>query len=387
MLIWSRRRKLQAADAELERRQSDDARNMVGQLYAQLAELFRDLPSVTGPRVVVGVGPKGGSGKTTTMVAASYMTAQLVTGDLILVDVNPDKSNLRERLVRAGRRGTLLDLIGALGSLRYPSQLAQFQVPVNRVKVIHKDGLRSADVQQVSAATWYELLETLSWYGQLVLADGGLSLVSPAAQGSLARADHVTLAVEADPVVIQKTLEAVNEVMASDPAIRDLMLAATVVVTYTNPTADLNPLLAESIEYLRRTFSGVFVVPYDPAAAVSGVVPFDHMATATTDAYLRVALHVAQCFLRPPRSTIAPAKPIESDSAPVDRPLTVNGSHSVPTAAASQMSNTAAGFGSDPSDGRDTGPRHSPGRVRVDSLEISRVDVDPTGPLPGVAVR
>lgn len=38
---------------------------------------------------------------------------------------------------------------------------------------------------------------------------------------------------EADPVVIQKTLEAV---MAGDPAMQELMLGATVVVAYTNPT-------------------------------------------------------------------------------------------------------------------------------------------------------
>lgn len=39
-------------------------------------------------------------------------------------------------------------LIAALGTLRYPTQLARFQVPINRVKLIHKDSLRSADVQQ-----------------------------------------------------------------------------------------------------------------------------------------------------------------------------------------------------------------------------------------------
>ena len=376
MLNWSKRRKDLAERTANDLLIAQAAREQLSLLYGEIAGLFRDLPSVTGSRVVVGLGPKGGSGKTTTMAAVSYMTAQLVTGDLMLVDVNLDKSNLRERLVRAGRQGTLLDLIGALGSLHYPSQLAQFQVPVNRVKLIHKDGLRSADIAQVSAATWYELLETLSWYGQLVLADGGLSLVSPAAQGSLSRADHVTLAVEADPVVIQKTLEAVNEIMAADPAIRDLLLAATVVVTYTNPTADLNPLLAESIEYLRRTFSGVFVVPYDPAAAVSGVVPFERMATATTDAYLQVALHVAQCFLRPPRVTTAPAKPLDSSTdapaGPVDRPPAVNGLHSV---------------GADAGEGRDGGPRQLPGSAWFASLEAGRVDVNSTGPIPAVPLR
>ena len=281
------------------------AQHEVNRVYGELVALFRDLPNSAGSRVVAGIGPKGGSGKTTALVAAAYVLSQVVTGDLILVDVNPDKSNVRERLLRAGQRGTLLELIEALGTLYYPTQLARFQVPINRVKLIHKDGLRSIAVQRIPAAKWYELLETLSWFGQLVLADGGLSLVSPAAEGSLSRADHVVLAVEADPVVIQKTLEAVNEVMAGDPTVQSLTLGATVVVAYTNPTAELDPLLEESIEYLRRTFAGVFVVPYDAAAAVSGLVPFDRLAVATQDAYLRVALHVAQCFHRPPRATQA----------------------------------------------------------------------------------
>ena len=311
MFVWSSRRR-EVAEQTAKQRLEQAARESNGQLYGQLIALFRDLPNIAGPRVVAGIGPKGGSGKTTALVVVSYLLSQVVTGDLILIDVNPDKSNVRERLVRTGHRGTLLELIFALGTLHYPTQMARFQVPVSRVKLIHKDGLRSADVQQVTSGQWYELLETLSWYGQLVLADGGLSLVSPAATGSLTRADHVVLAVEADPVVIQKTLEAVNEVMVGDPAVHDLLLGATVVVAYTNPTADLDPLLEESIEYLRRIFSGVFVVPYDPAAAVSGLLPFDRLTLAAQEAYLRIALHLAECFHRPPRVTHAPGAVIES---------------------------------------------------------------------------
>lgn len=313
MFSWVRRSQTSRQLAEQELAEHE-ARGRVAALFSELVELFRDLPNVTGPRVVAGIGPKGGSGKTTALVAASYLLSQVVTGDLILVDVNLDKSNVRERLVPVGQRGTLLELIGALGTLHYPTQLARFQVPVNRVKLIHKDGLRSADVQQVSADQWYELLETLSWYGQLVLADGGLSLVSPAATGALARADHVVLAVEADPVVIQKTLEAVNEVMADDPDVQDLLLGATVVVAYTNPTADLDPLLQASIDYLRRTFAGVFVVPYDPAAAVSGLIPFDRLTFPAQEAYLRIALHLAECFHRPSRLTQAPTAALDRTS-------------------------------------------------------------------------
>lgn len=314
MFSWVRRGRASRQPLEHERAEQS-ARLQVATLFTELVVLFRDLPNVTGPRVVAGIGPKGGSGKTTALVVASHLLSQVVTGDLILVDVNPDKSNVRERLVRAGQRGTLLELVAALGTLHYPTQLARFQVPINRVKLIHKDGLRSADVQQVTSAQWYELLETLSWYGQLVLADGGLSLVSPSATGSLARADHVVLAVEADPVVIQKTLEAVNEVMAGDPAVHDLLLGATVVVAYTNPTADLDPLLEESIDYLRRIFSGVFVVPYDPAAAVSGQIPFDRLTLLAQEAYLRIALHLAECFHRPPRVTRAPGAAVASTPA------------------------------------------------------------------------
>ena len=305
MFKWSRRREL---TEQLAQQQNEEraARDEVGRLYAELTGLFRDLPNITGPRVIAGIGPKGGSGKTTAMVAVSYLLSHVVTGDLILTDVNPDKSNVRERLVRAGQRGTLLELVGALGTLHYPSQLARFQVPVGRVKLIHKDGLRSSDVAQVSSNQWYDLLETLSWYGQLVVADGGLSLVSPAAVGTLARADHVVLCIEGDPVVLQKTLEAVNEVVAGDSSMERLMLGATVVVAYTNPSAGMDPLLAEGIEFLQRTFAGVFVVPYDPAAAVSGLVPFDRLAIATQDVYLRIALHLAESFHRPSRATTPP---------------------------------------------------------------------------------
>jgi len=385
MFSWARRERLARQLAEQERAERA-ARDQVVALFNDLAALFRDLPNVTGPRVVAGIGPKGGSGKTTALVAASYLLSQVVTGDLILVDVNPDKSNVRERLARAGQRGTLLELIGALGTLHYPTQLARFQVPINRVKLIHKDGLRSVDVQRVRAARWYELLDTLSWFGQLVLADGGLSLVSPAAEGSLARADHVVLAVEADPVVIHKTLEAVNEVMAGDPTVLSLMLGATVVVAYTNPTAELDPLLEESIEYLRRTFAGVFVVPYDPAAAVSGLVPFDRLAVATQDAYLRLALHVAQCFHRPSRATQA-AGTTADEAAAIALPIAPPGGRAQQEVQATPGTPEANGTAAQEV-GAAAGPRDVPVRTSLAPAGSGRgADVGATGPIVEVPIR
>lgn len=133
MFNWAWRSELTRRRAEQE--QIDQAaRAGVGYLFNDLAALFRELPDVAGPRVVTGIGPKGGSGKATAMVAMAYLLSQVVTRDLILVDVNPDKSNVRERLIKASQQGTLLDLIDALGTLQYPTQLARFQVPVNRVK-------------------------------------------------------------------------------------------------------------------------------------------------------------------------------------------------------------------------------------------------------------
>ena len=377
MFNWSSRRR-EAAEQTAKQRSEQAAREPIGQLYAHLTPLFRDLPTIAGPRVVAGIGPKGGSGKTTALVVASYLLSQVVTGDLILVDVNPDKSNVRERLVRSGHLGTLLELIGALGTLHYPTQLARFQVPVNRVKLIHKDGLRSVDVQQVTADRWYELLETLSWYGQLVLADGGLSLVSPAATGSLARADHVMLAVEADPVVIQKTLEAVNEVMTDDPGVQELLLGATVVVAYTNPTADLDPLLQESIDYLRRTFAGVFVVPYDPAAAVSGLIPFDRLAFPAQEAYLRITLHLAECFHRPPRATQAPTAGLKETSSTLSSVLD-SGSGSFDEDGVVGTEASAAPVAVDPE------PRLRGGAVLVRDVSPDDGGAADTGPVQSIA--
>ncbi len=377
--MFNRSGRRQEAAQQLAKQQAEQAeRDQIGLLYGELSAVFRDLPGVTGPRVVAGLGPKGGSGKTTAMATVSYLLSQVVTGDLILVDVNPDKSNVRERLVRAGQRGTLLELVGALGTLHYPSHLARFQVPVGRVKLIHKDGLRSSDVAQVSSSQWYDLLETLSWYGQLVLADGGLSLVSPAAVGTLARADHAVLCIEGDPVVLQKTLEAVNEVITSDPSMQGLMLGATVVVAYTNPSAGMDPLLAEGIEFLQRTFAAVFVVPYDPAAAVSGLIPFDKLTTATQDVYLRIALHLAGSFHRPNRATTPPGLVAAAEVPPVDDHA---GHQAVADAPARPEMNGSRVAVPD----RESGPRHAPEPVRQ---SIGRSpEIDATGPIVGVPVR
>jgi hypothetical protein len=71
MFNWSSRRR-ELAEQAAQRELADDAARNASRARCppssqDLAGLFRDdLPTVTGPRVVTGIGPKGGSEKATT---------------------------------------------------------------------------------------------------------------------------------------------------------------------------------------------------------------------------------------------------------------------------------------------------------------------------------
>ena len=87
MFNWARRNELNRQRVE-QKRLEQAAGDEVSYLFNALAALFRELPDVTGPREVTGIGPKGGSAKTTAMAAMSCLLSQVVTSDSILVDVH-----------------------------------------------------------------------------------------------------------------------------------------------------------------------------------------------------------------------------------------------------------------------------------------------------------
>ena len=87
MFNWAWRSKLTRQRVEQERLEQA-AGDDVGYLFNALAALFRELPNVTGPRVDTCRGPKSESGKTTAMVAICYLLSQVVTSDVILVDMH-----------------------------------------------------------------------------------------------------------------------------------------------------------------------------------------------------------------------------------------------------------------------------------------------------------
>ncbi len=87
MFNSARRSKLTRQRVEQERLEQAEG-DEVGDLFNALAALFRELPNVTGRRVDTCKGPKSESGKTTAMVAISYRLSQVVTSDVILVDVH-----------------------------------------------------------------------------------------------------------------------------------------------------------------------------------------------------------------------------------------------------------------------------------------------------------
>ena len=188
--------------------------------------------------------------------------------------------------------------------IRVPMDLDRYLDSVGRLHLLHHDGVPSDVVEnQITQQQWSAGIATVADFAQLVIIDGGNSHHFPASRAMLEHLDHLVVCMRMDLTVYNKTAKMMHELRGEHP---DLIGAATLVVSQTDPKQGMTPLLARGIESLRQVVGDVFVIPYDHAAGSVGQIKFASLKPATQLAYLDAVTHTAAVFDRDSRHPAVP---------------------------------------------------------------------------------
>ena len=253
--------------------------------------------SMSGPRTIAVINPKGGAHKTTaTMLLAA--TFGIHRGGYTLAwDNNETRGTLGWRGVQARHTNTAVDLLDDLDRFNDPSRArvgdldnyvrsqgsSQFDVLAS-----DEDAAASANIDAVA---FQQLHATLSRFYRIMIIDTGNNM----------RASNWVAAVEAaDQLVIVSTVR--EDTAASAAWLLDGLRArgfgdkiAQAVTLLSAPSQQPDEKLNKR---LRRHFSQltrqVVDVPHDPALVDGGTINFEALAPATREAWLRAAATVAE---------------------------------------------------------------------------------------------
>lgn len=279
------------------------------------ARLARDL----GSHLVAVVGPKGGSGKTTT--AAMLATTLAATrGEIVSVlDATNHLGTLRRRLVAPTEPATrsFHELCArALGGELAPewSALAPFVDVVGGLRVLRS--VSSPDERMLRAEEFVAGVALLRRAGQLVVADIGTKANGPLVVAALSHADTLVIATELAYDALELTIEMVSALAGeplsyrpdpddwstvSDGRFASLVQGAIVAVSPSRNPAEgreqPDSNLAAMLEWLRVVCGGgVIRVGYDEQLAAGDVIDPESLHPETVVSFLRVAGAVAARF-------------------------------------------------------------------------------------------
>lgn len=249
--------------------------------------------SWAGSRVVGFVGPVSGAGKTTAAVMSAHAAAGQLAGPVTVVDLDPDPGLLRARLTAVPSPPAVLELVNALpgpfgvGSV---NELLAHVGPAGQIRVAHKDGAPAADVRDLSVMQWSAVLDRLAGVAPLVLADGGVSLVSPAAEALWDRADHLVIAVRADVAEIALTCQLLSN--RRQTHLHLLAGASVVMVMEDRPSA----LVRQGIRWFESNCACVVPVRWDRVLSGSGRIDVGRVAPSSRAAYGQITTHFIEVF-------------------------------------------------------------------------------------------
>ena len=299
------------------RRDITSQRSEVEELRRALytARLSRD----PGSHLVAVVGPKGGSGKTTTAAMLATTLAE-VRGEIVCVlDATNQLGTLRRRLVAPTEPATLslheLCARALAGELAPEwSALAPYVDVVGGLRVLRS--LSSADGRTLGAEEFAAGLMLLRRVGQIVVADVGTKANGAVLAAALTHADTLVIATELAYDALELTIEMVSALAGeplsyrpdpddwsalSDGGFGSLVQGAIVVVSpgrYPVESGDhVDGNLAAMLEWLRVVCGGGVVrVGYDEHLGAGDVIDPSSLSHATVSAHLRVAGAVAARF-------------------------------------------------------------------------------------------
>ncbi len=253
-----------------------------GDVAARRTELRAVPLAWPGFRSVYVTSSKGGPGKTTASALLATGLGEVRPELVGYDDVNPDGSTAFARLFAPGTPApaSLIDLVRHAEAISAVSDLAQFAVRTERLLAVTNSDADRLAREGVSPADYGAVVNVLARYVQLLVIDGGTSLVDSAAQASFATADQLVWVVEALP----------SQIAAAEGDLRylwndrepELVRRTVVCFMQTDPRYDVAGLFeAGAREFFDEHCAGVVAVPYDRHLASGGMISLGRLHRRT----------------------------------------------------------------------------------------------------------
>lgn len=252
-----------------------------------------------GPRTVAVLNPKGGAGKTPTVICLAAVFARLSGGGVLAWDNNNSLGSLGWRSFDAGHAATVVDLLDHTEDfMRADARVGDLSgyvhhQPADRYDVLRSDD-RSGEQERhmVTGAEVDRLHAVAAKYYRLIVMDSGNTERGGNWQAMINHTDQVVIPVKSVDDAAEGASRVLDALRAGDEHGRALVAHAVVVILccepghYKKKAPQLAKLFAPHVR-------SVTVVPYDPAL-VEGRVRFSALSPATRRAWLRAGAEVRE---------------------------------------------------------------------------------------------
>ncbi|WP_144837279.1 MinD/ParA family ATP-binding protein [Kocuria rosea] len=252
-----------------------------------------------GPRTIAVLNPKGGAGKTPTVICLAAVFARLSGGGVLAWDNNNSLGSLGWRTFDAGHEATVVDLLGHtehfMTSDARVGDLSEYvhHQPADRYDVLRSDD-RSGDQERhmVTGDEVDRLHAVAAKYYRAIVMDSGNTERGANWQAMIGHADQVVIPVKSVDDAAEGASRVLAALHAGDEHAQELARNAVVVVLCCEPghqKTKAKELAEEFAPYVRA----VVTIPYD-RALVEGRVRFTAMTPATRRAWLRAGAAVRE---------------------------------------------------------------------------------------------
>ncbi|WP_017585619.1 MinD/ParA family ATP-binding protein [Nocardiopsis ganjiahuensis] len=238
---------------------------------------------------------KGGVGKTTASVLLGSFLASARESRVVVVDANPDRGTLRDRILLQNKQ-TLHDLSSRAEQIGSYTELRQY-VSVNDAR-LHALVAPAVPTTHggIDEKRYRAVADLLGRYYDLVLNDCGTGLYRPGMSEVLGMTDQVI-------VVLEPSLDSVRSAESTfswlaQNGYQDLANRAIVVITRVDRKAAPSQEIKDLESRIDRSTGGVVRIPYDEHLADGGVIHLERLQEPTRSACRRMALLTVEGLAR-----------------------------------------------------------------------------------------
>ncbi|MHA7145414.1 MinD/ParA family ATP-binding protein [Arthrobacter sp. TmT3-37] len=252
-----------------------------------------------GPRTITVLNPKGGAGKTPTVICLSAVFARLGGSGVLAWDNNNSLGSLGWRTFDAGHEATVVDLLEQtdyfMTAGARAGDLASYvhHQPSDQYDVLRSDDRSGAKKRhEVTGDEVHRLYSVAAKYYRLILMDSGNTERGDNWEAMIGHSDQVVIPVKSVDDAAEGASRVLSALRAGNEHAQSLADRAVVIVLGCTPShgpAKLNEL-AESF---RPFVKSVVTVPYDPSL-IEGRIRFSSMLPQTRRAWLRAAAQIAE---------------------------------------------------------------------------------------------